>query len=735
MKKFLIAILMVFSLGIFMNINNVKAANIYDYTQLNDAKCAQLKAQIQELKRQYPNYEFKIYDTGQTWENAINMEYQGHGHGNSPKNLTYKTSSYNGMWICPICNTTLYDNSLYCASTEALQYMMDPRNSISLDSIFQFEDLTSNSATIQDISRMVSGTFLNDAEVIQAIFDGCNENNISAYYIVTLLIQEQGTNGSTLSRGYNGYYNFFNIGAYGNGASAIINNGFNYAKNNGWNTKSKAIRDGIRIIGSRYVGKGQSTIYFQKFNVTPVDMYNHQYQQGIMAAESESRIMKKYYNNAGTIANKRTFLIPVFDNMPSNTSPRPDTNKTNTISYETAKVNVSSSLRVYSSPSANHLELASLPANANVKILKRATSTGFNGYYLDLVVCESNGVYGYAARGSGEKTYLVPTGSSTQTPTVTPEVPITVDPYTVACRTHVQDDGWHSYVKMGEKAGTEGQAKRLEAFQLKINTGNYSGGVKYASHVQNIGWQDYVTNENTSGTEGKSLRVEAIKIELTGEIANHYDIYYRTHCENYGWLGWAKNGNAAGTAGQSLRLEAIQIMMVQKGGNLPQNLQSNEEAYKAQRVAYCVHAQDHGWLPTVYDGAMGGTQGESRRLEALKICLSNPEFDGGIEYQTHIENIGWTSQVSKNGEMAGTQGKSLRLEAITIKLTGTMSEKYDIYYRTHCQNFGWLGWAKNGEKSGSEGYSYRLEAIEIKLVPKGGAAPGSTENKFILNGQ
>ena len=55
---------------------------------------------------------------------------------------------------------------------------------------------------------------------------------------------------------------------------------------------------------------------------------------------------------------------------------------------------------------------------------------------------------------------------------------------------------------------------------------------------------------------------------------------------------------------------------------------------------------------------------------------------------------------------------------IKINLTGEMAEKYDIYYRVHAQNFGWLDWAKNGAASGTEGYSYRLEAIEIKLVKK-----------------
>ena len=69
-------------------------------------------------------------------------------------------------------------------------------------------------------------------------------------------------------------------------------------------------------------------------------------------------------------------------------------------------------------------------------------------------------------------------------------------------------------------------------------------------------------------------------------------------------------------------------------------------------------------------------------------------------------------------------------EAIEIKLTGEMANKYDVYYRVHCQDYGWLGWAKNGASAGSEGMSKRLEAIQIVFVEKGGKAPGSTSNAF-----
>ena len=83
--------------------------------------------------------------------------------------------------------------------------------------------------------------------------------------------------------------------------------------------------------------------------------------------------------------------------------------------------------------------------------------------------------------------------------------------------------------------------------------------------------------------------------------------------------------------------------------------------------------------------------------------------------------------------MSGTKSRSLRLEAIQIRLTGAIAEKYDIYYRTHIQDKGWLGWAVNDGKSGSAGLSKRLEAIEIRLVEKGAAAPGSTENAYLTN--
>ena len=139
-------------------------------------------------------------------------------------------------------------------------------------------------------------------------------------------------------------------------------------------------------------------------------------------------------------------------------------------------------------------------------------------------------------------------------------------------------------------------------------------------------------------------------------------------------------------------------------------------------VAYQSHIQNIGWQNNVTDGAMSGTQGKSLRLEGVKIKLDNATYTGRIDYQVHIQGIGWQVVDGKNyvsdGALAGTTGQARRLEAIKISLTDELSSHYDIYYRVHIQNIGWLSWAKNGASAGSQGLSARMEGIEIKLVPK-----------------
>ena len=295
----------------------------------------------------------------------------------------------------------------------------------------------------------------------------------------------------------------------------------------------------------------------------------------------------------------------------------------------------------------------------------------------------------------------------------------------VLYRTHVQDIGWQDWKKNGELSGTQAQSKRLEGINIKLSS-DLSGNVEYMTHIQDIGWQDWKKNGELSGTEGKSKRLEAIKMKLTGDVASKYDIYYRVHVQDYGWLGWAKNGESSGSEGLSKRLEGIEIRLVKKGQETPG---STDLPFLSEMVSYQTHVQDIGWQDWKKNGELSGTQGESKRLEGLRINLYSSLF-GYVEYKAHVQNDGWQGWVS-DGEIAGTTGQSKRLEAVRLRLKGDVANKYDIYYRVHIQDYGWLDWAKNGESAGSEGCSKRLEGIEIRLVKKGEAAPGQTQRPFI----
>lgn len=152
---------------------------------------------------------------------------------------------------------------------------------------------------------------------------------------------------------------------------------------------------------------------------------------------------------------------------------------------------------------------------------------------------------------------------------------------------------------------------------------------------------------------------------------------------------------------------------------------------------YRTHIQNDGWETQFKaDGAVSGTYGRSLRLEGIEIKLEG-DSDLGIQYKTHIENIGWEKAWKANGIMSGTKAQSLRLEAIQIELTGTDADQFDVYYRVHAQNFGWLNWAKNGASAGTAGFGYRLEGIKIVVVPKGTEPPaveaGTNDLAFVSN--
>ena len=298
----------------------------------------------------------------------------------------------------------------------------------------------------------------------------------------------------------------------------------------------------------------------------------------------------------------------------------------------------------------------------------------------------------------------------------------------ISYSTHVQRIGWQDPVKDGELAGTEGQALRMEGIKINLeNVPEEQGGIEYSAHVQSIGWQPYVSNGEMAGTSGRSLRVEAVKVRLTGELADQYDVYYRTHIQSYGWLGWAKNGERSGSATYGKRMEAIQICLVKKGEAAPGD---ETNSYVTRKISYQAHSQSYGWLSKVYDNADGGVTGMAKRLEALKVSLSDQEYEGDIEYRAYVQSYGWQDW-KKDGEQIGTVGSAKRIEAIEVRLTGEMAEHYSVYYSVHMGKIGWSGYAKDGETAGSTELSKRIEAVRIQLVKEGESAPDTSGVKFI----
>jgi len=202
-------------------------------------------------------------------------------------------------------------------------------------------------------------------------------------------------------------------------------------------------------------------------------------------------------------------------------------------------------------------------------------------------------------------------------------------------------------------------------------------------------------------------------------------------------VSYSKNTNPTNGGAQTI---------VQGKGNFTGTV-TKTFSIKGVAITYSTQVQNIGWMGVVNNGIMSGTAGQGLRVEALKINLiNNTGVSGNILYQTQIQNIGWQMEKEATsdglsdkvnaGGTSGTSGQSLRLETLKIRLTGNLANSYDIYYRVHVQNIGWMGWAKNGDNAvkdrlqlaGTIGLGLRIEALQVYLVPKNGVAPGSTFN-------
>ncbi|MBD5505001.1 MAG: hypothetical protein HDR09_15045 [Lachnospiraceae bacterium] len=279
---------------------------------------------LRSLKSEHPNWTFVPMKTGLDFNTSVSKEM-------GVKSLIQKTTSNSSNgWVGEACPS---ESGWYYATQQAVAYHMDPRNFLTETSIFQFEQLTFNASyhTEEAVQTFLNGTFMkgklaDDSQgrtYAQAFYEIGKGRKLSPIHLASRVYQEQGQGTSGLISGtypgYEGYYNFFNVGVNGASTAEKIVKGLTYAKEKGWNTRYKSLEGGAATIGNNYILKYQDTIYLEKFNVdknSPYGVYEHQYMQNIQAPASESSSTRKMYANAGSLNSAFVFKIPVFDNMP-----------------------------------------------------------------------------------------------------------------------------------------------------------------------------------------------------------------------------------------------------------------------------------------------------------------------------------------------------------------------------------------------------------------------------------
>ena len=294
---------------------------------------------------------------------------------------------------------------------------------------------------------------------------------------------------------------------------------------------------------------------------------------------------------------------------------------------------------------------------------------------------------------------------------------------------HVSNIGWMSSKRDGSTAGTTGQSKAVEDLKVSILNPVEDGSVQIDAHVSGIGWQGWDTpSASEGGTTGQGRAIEAVRLRLTGSLAKDYDVYYRVHASNIGWMAWAKDGEEAGTTGFGRSVEAVQVRLVKKGDAAPSSDGANVDyAFKKKPMSltYRAHVSNVGWQGAVTDGATAGTTGRGLALEDLKVSIDSSDYSDGsaVQIDAHVSGIGWQGWDTPSASEGGTTGQGRAVEAVRLRLTGSLAKDYDVYYRVHASNIGWMAWAKDGEEAGTTGMSCSLEAVQIKLIKKGTSHP------------
>lgn len=385
------------------------------------------KSYLYVLKKKHPKWEFTALYTNLDWNYAIDQEYANN------KNLV--PIGYQDAWKCK--DNGLYnieiDSGWVNASRQAIEYTMDPRNFLNEVRIFQFEKLTldTNVNTKEGIEKILYGTeFYNrivtykeqngnevttNLKYSDLIWDASVYSGVSPYHLASRIKQEVGpflshNSISGTVQGYEGLYNFYNIGATSSTEPlGAIKNGLKYARNGKgslsneemqnqlipWNTKERAIKGGAVFIGKSYITVGQNTLYLQKFDVNndrDSNIFWHQYMTNCLAPYNECRSIYNAYQNNGMLDSSIGFVIPVYNNMPTFSTQSPnilysDYEDDNTRVY----ADITGNLNVRTGPSTSYEIITTVTNSDKFTRIKRGIQ---NGERWDKIILD-NGVVGY----------------------------------------------------------------------------------------------------------------------------------------------------------------------------------------------------------------------------------------------------------------------------------------------------------------------------------------------------
>ncbi|MCR5331099.1 MAG: SH3 domain-containing protein [Lachnospiraceae bacterium] len=344
------------SLTLLETTESASAANVDFETKLEQENFPEsYKAALRELHAQYPSWEFKAFHTGLDWNEVIAAETEV-GVNLLPVSYSAEWKSFEpGAYSWKTDTWTVFDSTYWVtASKEAVEYYMDPRNFLDYNTVFQFEVLSykpeyqdwagvanilkntamsGNSYEFTDSLGNTRTISFEDTFLMAAEYTGVSPFHLAsrAKQEVTLGVDKMSNSVTGTVEGYEGLYNYYNIGAYHSTVPGEnIKHGLQFA-NGGtsninvlipWTDPFRSIVGGAFYIGNNYINRGQNTIYLQKFNVTNGGMYSHQYMANVEAPYSEGIRCYRGYVDPDQIP--IVFSIPVYLNMPESACPKPE---------------------------------------------------------------------------------------------------------------------------------------------------------------------------------------------------------------------------------------------------------------------------------------------------------------------------------------------------------------------------------------------------------------------------